>query len=289
MLVKRAVDETRFFKNYEPALDPRNLMHGKELEAYNAYKPINVGRYDFGTGNIKVTHDPGLAYNDINARRVKYKHPGFVNVFMKDDAGNLTAALDANNKPMQAWYRTEYSTQPGWSIRNGDPANKMYGGYLYDRLKNKGYGGHELKGMSDATTLFGVRGNPANAPDLPDKPSTTIYVDKAGNIVDRSRGIVIGRRAGRIVGGGTMGLGGYMAGNAIANSLGWNDPDATKAQRFGSNILSYGGGAGGMYLGGKYGNLLGEYIGGKIDPQKGTPIKMYSPKYPKPLNLLRIK
>ena len=31
-----------------------------------------------------------------------------------------------------------------------------------------------------------------------------------------------------------------------------------------------------MYLGGKYGNLLGEYIGGKIDPQVGEALKVYS-------------
>lgn len=254
---------------------------------YSKYKPHKPGRIWVNNKSLpgRVRAIPFNDYTgDTKARRITFGTGGFKDFIENGKKYTGIGIGSADISPLE-------------NLKYGDPIGHVNES-LTRTLMGKGYGGHELRNIDDIY-LFGVKGDDASKLYAPGKLNsngrpTTVWFDDKGNIVDRSKGIVKGRRIGRLAGGSGGAVLGAIGANALANSLGLTtDEDSTTVDNFvkgmANGVVTLGGGAGGMYLGGKYGNLLGEYIGGKIDPQKGTPIKMYSPKYPKPLNLLRVK
>ena len=277
LMIKQAATET---------FDPAKHLSGKDLEAYNAYNPKDVtvdanGRPtavrtgntisrvmagDESTGPIM----PNVA--DPKARRFVERY--FGDVVLRDDKGNALKNDKGEERKGTRYQYTDYERNPYLNLHYGDAVDAAKGN-IVENLHHMGYGGADLGGMRLGKTIgidsiMDENGNYAGE----GKPTGTIYIDDAGNILERSRGVVYGRRAGRIAGALGGGVGGYYGGNYLADKLGLNSENADGWKRFGGTLLRAGGALGGAYGGGWLGSRIGSGIGGWIDPQKGKAIRV---------------
>lgn len=268
----------------EETFDPSKHLSGKDLETYNNYIPKDIKSYasDGYTANITAGDEstgpimPNVA--DPKARRFTESY--FGSAPLRDDQGN-TLKNDKGEERKGTHYRyTDYSTNPYLNLHYGDDVDAVTGN-IVKVLQGKGYGGADLRGMRLGKTIgidsiMDENGNYAGE----GKPTGTIYIDDAGNILDRSKGIVYGRRTGKAIGavGGGIGGGylGYKGTDWLNKKLGLTDDKGDVRKWLGRGLRAVGtvgGAAAGAYGGGWAGSRLGSSVGGLIDPQKGRAIR----------------
>ena len=270
----------------EETFDPAKHLSGKDLEAYNNYTPKDLESYKSDTGytsNITAGDAstgpifPRVA--DPKARRFTENYFGAVP--LRDAKGNTLKNDKGEERKGTRYYYSDYSRNPYLNLHYGDKVDTVTGN-IVKNLQSKGYGGADLRGMHyDKTTgidsIIDENGNYAGE----GKPTGTIYIDDDGNILDRSKGVVFGRRTGRGIGavGGGIG-GGYLgnrASNWATNKLGLTDDKGGIRKLLGRGLRTagtVGGALAGAYGGGWAGARLGSNVGELIDPQKGRAMRV---------------
>lgn len=268
LMIKTAMDSIdRDLYNHD-----LSMLSKADRRAYAKYEPETLGNVFVGKNNLPGKVEQLYGW-DPKSRRISFGTNGFKDI------------VSSKGKHYTQVGVGDVAVRPLSNLRIGDPINSAKE-YLSTMLHRKGYGTHELGNITNPY-MVGLKGDDAIkylgkkvGKNL--KP-TTVYFDDAGNIVNRSKGIVSGRRIGRFAGAGGGAIAGGTLAHIAANQLGLTaSPDNSNGVNalngFANGAITTAGGLGGMYFGGKYGNLAGQAIGGWIDPQKGTAIKMYTPK-----------